>query len=358
MEIRNWKLEIFSVLSIGIVGLPNVGKSTLFKALTKKQVAISNYPFCTIEPNRGVVAVPDERLRQIADMIKPPKVTSAIIEFVDIAGLVKNAHQGQGLGNQFLAHIREVDAILEVVRLFADVNVSHVEGQINSERDIETIKMELIMRDCQTLKKIIEEVKAKAKSGDAKAQKLSELLEKLANWLNQGNLAKEINEPQNYQDIFNQLQLLTAKPIIYVFNGSADVPSKDKISGPWLQLDLKLEEEISELSGQELKELGLIESALDRLIKICYDTLDLVTFYTVAGGQEVRAWTIKKNAPIVVGAGKIHQDFQEKFIKAEVINWQSLLNCGSWPQAREKGLIRTEGKDYLLQDGDVIEIKI
>lgn len=349
--------------SVGIVGLPNVGKSTLFKAITKKQVDISAYPFCTIEPNHGVVAVPDQRLDKLTDVLKPEKKTQTTIEFVDIAGLVKNAHQGEGLGNQFLAQIREVDLILEVVRVFDEQNIVHVHGRINPEEDIETIKLELVMKDLETLRKYGETLKDKTKSGDAKAIKLYELLQTLEKWLNQGNLASDISSPQNYQEIFRNLQLLTAKPIVYVLNNKSDQNSSalgflSAASTNFATLDLKMEAEMAELSQEETKELNLPISSLDQLIKICYDTLNLVTFYTAAGGKEIRAWTAQENTPIKEAAGRIHTDFAEKFIRAEVINWQKLVECRSWHIAREKGLIRTEGKNYLVQDGDVIEIKI
>lgn len=346
--------------SIGIVGLPNVGKSTLFKALTKKQVDISNYPFCTIEPNVGVVAVPDKRLDKLAEILKPDKKTPTIIEFVDIAGLVKDSHKGQGLGNQFLAQIREVAAILEVVRVFEDPNISHIDGRVNPLQDIETIKTELIMKDLETLERRLKEVKSKTKTNDTKAIKFYELLKVLENWLNQGNLAKDIKEPQNYQEIFRELQFLTAKPIIYIFNQKSEVPWQvpKELRDKSIAVDLKLESDLAELTQKEIEEFELLASCLDHLIKICYDTLDLNTFYTVVGGKEIRAWTVKRNTPIREAAGKIHTDFQEKFIKAEVINWRQLVDTGSWHKAREKGLLRTEGKEYLVQDEDVIEIKI
>lgn len=354
--------------SIGIVGLPNVGKSTLFKALTKKQVDISNYPFCTIEPNVGVVAVPDERLQKIAEIVKPEKVTPTIIEFVDIAGLVKNAHQGEGLGNQFLAQIREVKVILQVARAFEDEKVAHLEGKPDPLRDIEIVNLELIMKDLETIEKRLEKIKKEAKSGDKKMLEMLEMLKMLEDWLRQGKLINEqpsIRENKDYRlkPELRELQLLTAKPMIYVLNQKTG--SGNQISGmvkktypSIIELDLKLEEELSELTPQEIKELELSSSKLDQLILFCYNVLNLITFYTVAGGKEVRAWTVKKNTPIKEAAGQVHTDFQERFIKAEVVNWQKLIEAGSWPNAREKGWIRTEGKEYLVQDGDVIEIKI
>ena len=284
-------------LSIGIVGLPNVGKSTLFKTLTKKEVDIASYPFTTIEPNVAVVAVPDENLEKLAQIFKPDKVTPATIEFIDIAGLVKEAHLGKGLGNKFLAKIRETDLLVEVVRVFEDKNVSHVENSIDPERDIEIIKTEL----------------------------------------------KEAG---------------IEKPIIYVFNVRPGSNFQLQKEHPGLAIPLKEEMEISELSDQEKRELQIKTSGLlDDLIKICYQALGLITFYTIKGGKETRATKIKKETNILDAAEKIHTDFKEKFIKAEVVDCKDLIESGSWQQAREKGLIRTEGKEYVVRDGDVIEFK-
>jgi len=288
--------------SVGIVGLPNVGKSTLFKALTKIKVDIADYPFTTINPNIGVVAVPDERLEKIAEVIKPEKVTPTIIEFVDIAGLVKGAHKGESLGNQFLAQIRNCDAIVEVIDCFRK--------NINPEGDMETIKIELEMKDLES------------------------------------------KEKEN---------LLSKKPIIYVYNIKGDV-SRTSLDTSMtrttlvLEINLKMEEEISELSPAERKELGL-ESQLDQLILTCYNILDLITFYTITGGKETRAWTLPKNSKAPQAGAKVHSDFAE-FIRAEVIPWQKLITAGSWQKAREKGWLQTVGKDYIIQDGDVIEFKI
>ena len=277
--------------SVGIVGLPNVGKSTLFKALTKKQVEIADYPFTTINPNIGIVAVPDQRLQAVAEIIKPEKVTPTIIEFIDIAGLIKNAHKGEGLGNQFLAQIRNCDAICQVIKAFGENPAP--------EQDIATVRTELEMKD------------------------------------------SESKEQEN---------LLSKKPEICLFN------SRDPDSSS-LCLDLKMEEEISELSEKEKQELGL-SSQLDKLILACYNVLELITFYTITGGKEVRAWTVEKGTKAPKAGGKVHSDFEEKFIKAEVINWQKLVTADSWQKAREQGLIQTAGKDYIIQDGDVIEFKI
>ena len=327
--------------SVGIIGLPNVGKSTLFKALTKQAVDISNYPFCTINPNVGVVAVPDERLAAIAKIVKPKKVTPTVIEFVDIAGLVRKAHQGEGLGNQFLARIREVDAICQVVRVFVNEKIAHVEGQPEPQRDIEIVNTELIMKDLETVNKRLEKARKQAKSDEL------ETLNKIKEILEQGKLAPPETIPE--------LQLLTAKPIIYVFNVSG---TDQEIRAKGLSLDLKLESDMSELSAEEQKELELSPSQLDQLIKACYQTLDLITFYTITGGQETRAWTLKNGLKVPQAGGVVHSDFEEKFIRAEVINWQKLVEAKSWSFAREKGILRIEGKEYVVQDGDVVEFKI
>ena len=333
--------------SIGIIGLPNVGKSTLFKALTKQSVDISNYPFCTIDPNVGVVAVPDERLKKIAKIIKPKKITPTVIEFVDIAGLVKNAHQGEGLGNQFLAHIREVDAICQVVRVFINEKIAHVEGQPDPQRDIEIVNTELIMKDLETIDKHLKKVRKQAKSDELETFEL-ETLNKIKETLEQGKLPAD-------QPSLKELCLLTAKPIIYVFNVSGS-DEKGPTSG--ISLDLRLESELTELSEEEQKELELLPSQLDQLIKACYQTLDLITFYTITGGQETRAWTLKNGLKVPQAGKVVHSDFEEKFIRAEVINWQKLVEAGTWSIAREKGILRTEGKEYIVEDGDVIEFKI
>ncbi len=291
--------------SVGIVGLPNVGKSTLFKALTKREVEIAPYPFTTIRPNVGMVAVPDERLYKIAQVIKPKKITPTVIEFIDIAGLVKGAHQGEGLGNQFLGEIRKCDAILEVVRAFDDPKVENVSGKIDPEHDIEIIKIELELKDLES------------------------------------------KEREN---------LLSKKPIVYLLNTDGKtLYQKPKVEH--LTINLKEELEISELSEKDRNELGL-KSQLDQVILACYNKLDLITFFTVAGGEEVRAWTVKRGTKAPEAGRKVHSDFEEKFIRAEVVNWQKLVEAGGWDKAKEKGLIRTVGRDYLVNDGDVIEFKI
>jgi len=344
-------------LSIGIIGLPNVGKSTLFKALTKQQIDISNYPFCTIDPNIGIVAVPDERLEIINERMKTPKMTPTVIEFVDIAGLVKNAHQGEGLGNQFLANIREVDVICHITRDFINEKITHVENEINPKKDIEIINTELIMKDLETISKRIEKTTKQVRTGDKKTIQELEILEKIKNELERGNLISKEEEIMGHEQLIKELGLLTTKKMIYVLNIS-DVDSHiDSNLENTISLDLKLEAEISELSEEEAKEIVAPSSNLDQLIKSCYTALDLITFYTT-GGPESRAWTIKKNSTAPQAGSAIHGDFEEKFIKAEIINWQKLIEAGSWAAAREKGTLRIEGKKYIVQDGDVIEFKI
>ncbi len=342
--------------SIGIVGLPNVGKSTLFNALTKKKAEASNYPFCTIDPNVGVVEVPDKRLQELAKIFKPKKIIPTIIEFVDIAGLVKGAHKGEGLGNQFLSHIRECDAICEVVREFEDDNIIHVDGRINPESDKETINMELIFADLSTVEKRLTKAEKEAKSGDKEAIKLKNLLEKLKQALEDGKALREIEFNNGERKTVKEFNLLTIKPIIYVLNTGDAKEKKQKWDGAILELNVKLEEEVAGLKEEEqkeyIKEFGLGKSGLDKLINISYKLLGLITFLTT-GPDETRAWTVKQGAKAPQAAGVIHTDFEKGFIRAEVINWQKLVEAGSEQAAREKGLIRTEGKDYTMQDGDV-----
>ena len=346
-------------LKVGIIGLPNVGKSTLFKALTCQKVDISNYPFCTIDPNIGIVKVPDDRLFKIAEIIKPEKTTPSVIEFVDIAGLVKNAHKGEGLGNQFLSHIREVNAICEVVRAFSDEKISHIEGSINPERDIEIINTELIMKDLETIENHLIKLKKQSKTRDKNAEKSIQILEKMKEILNNGTMLNQIKIEDEEKKLIKELCLLTAKPIIYVFNTDiTDIEENTGSDSNTIYLNLQLECEMSELSDKEKEELELPPSKLQKLIKMCYKALELITFFTIAKGKEVKAWPIKKGTFAPQAGGIIHSDFEEKFIKAEVINWEKLIQSGSWNNAREKGLIRTEGKNYIVQDGDVIEFKI
>jgi len=341
--------------SVGIVGLPNVGKSTLFKALTKKKVDIAPYPFTTINPNVGVVYVPDERLEKIAEVVKPEKITPTAIEFVDIAGLVKGAHKGEGLGNQFLAQIRNCDAILEIVRAFEDEKVENVLIESNPEKEIETIETELLMKDLEILEGILERQEKDAK-GDKKAQKKFELLGKIKEEVSGGKLISELNLTDKDWLEIKEYQFLTAKPILYILNTDKKIQSLTP-DVKRIEMNLKEEEEISEFSEAEKKEMGA-ESRLAELIESCYNILDLITFFTVAGSKEIRAWTIKKGSMALAAAGKVHSDFEEKFIRAEVIPWQKLVEANGWKEAKEKGWLQIIGKDYLVRDGDVIEFKI
>lgn len=346
--------------SVGIIGLPNVGKSTLFKALTRQEVDISNYPFCTINPNVGIVQVPDERLEKIAEIVKPKKVTPTIIEFVDIAGLVKGAHKGEGLGNQFLGRIKEVDTVLHIVRAFKDPNIKHVEENVDPLRDIEIITTELIMKDLETLDKHLEKVQKEAKSGIKEKNRELETLKKIKKELNEGKLTSSIDLEDKEQELIKHLNLLTIKSIIYILNIRENNDYSQLLKSlpeNTLPIDLKIELECTELSPKELKELNL-KSRLDVLIKTCYKILNLITFYTIKGGEETRAWTVKEGTGIPQCGGIVHTDFEKKFIRAEVINYKNLLETGSWTRARSEGLIKTEGKDYLVKDGDIIEFKI
>ncbi|HMB66213.1 MAG TPA: redox-regulated ATPase YchF [Patescibacteria group bacterium] len=345
-------------LSIGIVGLPNVGKSTLFNTLTQKQIEASNYPFCTIDPNVGVVKVPDERLDKIAEISRPAQVLPTTIEFWDIAGLVKGANQGEGLGNQFLANIRECDAICEVVRDFKDGNIIHVDGQVNPNNDRETISTELILADLATVEKRLEKAKKQTKGGGKEAAWQQEVLEKLKDKLGEGAAIRDIELSQEEKEFIKELHLLTAKPILYVLN--VDEGHKDEDVSDWpdnaLKLNIKLEQEIASLPEEEqadyIREMGLQESGLNRLIKSCYNLLDLITFFTT-GQDESKAWTTEKGSTAPEAAGRIHSDIQEGFIRAEVINWRDFIEAGGEQAAKEKGLMGLEGKDYVVQDGDV-----
>ncbi len=354
-------------LSIGIVGLPNVGKSTLFKALTKKQVDISNYPFTTIDPNIGVVAVPDERLEPLVRMSGSKKTVPTAIEFIDIAGLVKGAAQGEGLGNKFLANIREVDAIAEVVRVFENENIVHVHKKIDPANDIEIINAELILADLETVSRRTE----KAPKGDPKSASEISALKKLKSGLESGALAINIKLDEKEKETARELNLLTNKKFIYVLNVSEAQLKENwqpdetlkKVIGEndFVAMCSTLELLLSEANPEErqiyLEEAGLKESRLDTLIKRAYHTLGLITFLTT-GEDETRAWTAKISMPIPQAARAIHTDFEKLFIRAEVINWQELLRVGGWSQARVTGKLRVVGRDYIIQEGDVVEIKI
>ncbi len=351
------------IMKIGIVGLPNVGKSTLFKALTHNPVDISNYPFCTIEPNIGIVKVPDERLEKLAKMSKSAKIIPAVVEFVDIAGLVKGAAEGEGLGNKFLSHIREVDAIVQVVRVFENSNITHVHNKIDPEQDIAIINTELILADLETVKKAEARIEKETKGNKKGATEQLEIVKEIKNLLEKGKLAisyLEASLPSDeiVKNIVRELSLLTMKPFLCVYNVSNinEKLSPDLENKNCVKLDIKIEEELIEMSKEEAEELG-IKSNIDQLIVEAYKLLDLITYFTT-GADETRAWTIKKNSTAPVAGAAIHTDFQEKFIRADIINWQKLLEAGSWGKARELGWLRTEGKKYVVQDGDVVEFKI
>jgi len=360
-------------MKIGIVGLPNVGKSTMFNSITKAGAECANYPFCTIEPNVGVVGVPDERLDELTKMYKPQKTTHAVIEFVDIAGLVKGASKGEGLGNKFLSHIRETDSICEVVRCFEDSNIVHVDGRVDPIRDIETINLELIFADIETVNKRLDKARKNLKA-DKKYQQEIDLLEKIKENLENGISARSIDFNEEEQEIVRDMFLLTTKPILYIANISEEqledaendelvkkvkeYASKEKAEV--IPLCVKIEEELSGLDDEDKKEmleaLGLEESGLDKVIKKSYDLLGLMSFLT-AGEPEVRAWTIKKGTKAPQAAGKIHSDIERGFIKAEVVSYNDLIASGSMVTAKEKGLVRSEGKEYIMQDGDIVLFK-
>lgn len=353
----------------GLVGLPNVGKSTLFNALTKGKAQVANYPFCTIDPNVGVVPVPDRRLERIAQITQPERLTPATLEFVDVAGLVKGAHRGEGLGNQFLSHIREVDVVVHVVRCFEDPDVTHVDGEVNPERDIEVVETELLLKDLETLEKRIEKTERLLKTGEKRYVREMERLRRFKAYLDRGESLRLGQWDDEEHALIRELSFLSAKPVIYAANVgendlAGDLPLVARVEAiaaksgaSVLVISAALEAELVELPPEEaaafLREYGVEQTGLSRLVRLAYEQLDLVTFYTVKG-PETRAWAIPRGTLAPDAAGKIHEDMRRGFIRAEVIDWESFVELGSLATARDQGRLRSEGKEYVIQDGDVV----
>jgi len=353
----------FMSLSIGIVGLPNVGKSTLFKALTKKQALIANYPFATIDPNVGIVEVPDDRLVKLAEVSKSDKIVPTVIEFTDIAGLVKGASQGEGLGNKFLSHIRETAAIVQVVRAFSDPDVIHVGGHVNPQEDLEIIGVELALADLDSAKKYLSNLKSKAKSGPTIAlEQEIKLFERIIEALNDGQAIRDLPLTYDEKKLIKTLNFLTGKPMMVVLNIDEVCDAKQPVpqlnfNGPIIEISAKIEAELADLSSVEAKEflisIGQNQTGLDKLILACYKLLNLITFLT-SGPMESRAWTVARGAKAPQAAGVIHSDFEKGFIRAEVCDYNDFISLGGWPKMKESGKMRLEGKDYVMRDGDVV----